>query len=296
MMTDGHFIEVEVEPAFACNRKCDFCARTALQKPDAFMDWKTMFLCAESIGMYRSIRVSIAGRGEPFLHEGLMDFVALVRSYAPDAFLVCITNGDYLNKAKAREFFQAGGNILGVDCYGAGLLERRYKQYHGDLPVLRGDLDGNPWKRRPSSYKAIVLMDDSASSADKTRPLLNRAGALPAAARAKYRLPEVTEPWQKKCVIPFRRPSIWWDGKMSICCHAYDESGNFSSIHEENLRQCVKNEKLIAARTALFHKRRDLLPPCSKCDFKGGYYQGLIQKMPAMTAAREAQIKKLWHG
>lgn len=293
MPHDGTFIEVEVEPAFACNRRCDFCSRWALDLPDAYMSDETLYRVAESIGQYPSIRVSLAGRGEPLLHPKIMEYVAIIRSFSAACQISIITNGDKLTPKKVQEFWNAGGNILGVDNYGKGTFERREKLFAPFGP-LKANVDANIWEKHPPSYRKIILMEDTAATTNKTRVLVGRVGTLPLENRLKYGIKDLVEPLKKKCVIPFRRPSVWWNGDVSMCCHAYAGDAVFTNIHEETLREAEKNPRLLAARQALYNRRRDLLPPCRRCDYVGGFYQGFLPKQEELTEERVKEIRRLW--
>jgi hypothetical protein len=111
---------VEIENHSYCNRVCPFC-------PNSFLDRRSQnFLMEDSL--YSRILYDLAGIDysqalvwsryhEPLAHPSIFERVALARSRLPKAYLILVSNGDYLNRESLQQLETAGADRLMLDLY-----------------------------------------------------------------------------------------------------------------------------------------------------------------------------------
>ncbi|HWQ03075.1 MAG TPA: radical SAM protein, partial [Candidatus Nitrosotenuis sp.] len=111
---------VEIENHSYCNRTCSFC-------PNAFIDRRSEnILMADAL--FEKLLTDLASIGysqsliwsryhEPMAHVSIFDRVARARKRLPGAYLVLVSNGDYLNRESLKKLEDAGANRLMLDLY-----------------------------------------------------------------------------------------------------------------------------------------------------------------------------------
>jgi radical SAM protein with 4Fe4S-binding SPASM domain len=101
----------------------------------------------------------------------------------------------------------------------------------------------------------------------------NRSGNI------QWTAPALTEPLQKMCVRPWRVLNINWKGDGILCCNDYHGEEVFGNIADRSLVEIWNDMRLHEIRAALQDKDRSTVPLCAKCDFTGGAYQHVIQRV-----------------
>jgi hypothetical protein len=111
---------VEIENHSYCNRTCSFC-------PNAFIDRRSENILM-SDALFDKLLADLASIGysqsliwsryhEPLAHASIFARVARARRQLPRAYLVLVSNGDYLNRESLQQLEAAGADRLMLDLY-----------------------------------------------------------------------------------------------------------------------------------------------------------------------------------
>lgn len=269
----------QMELVRGCNYRCDFCAIHVVPKEFKYMDDTTYSVALAGLMNFDPIRLEFAMRGEPTLHPKLINYTSVARQLLRKSQITLTTNGIKLTRELAVEFFNAGGNVIVVDCYNETFA--KYQERFQGLPVYdfhKGQF--NPWHRHSSSTRAVVLVEDiGCTDGKRQRIILNQAGNVDWEKVKKYGLRPLTEALKKKCVHPFREIAIFVNGNVSICCRDWREEHILFNICDRNIiKQWHENHEWERVRHELYNKRRSSVDICSRCDFHGGFRLGFLPK------------------
>lgn len=219
-------------------------------------------------------------RGEPTLNKKLIPITKQFRKHCPQSQITLTSNGILLTKELAESFFENGGNVIALDCYGDTYC--KYKERFLGMPTFDFyDGEVNPWHRHKNTFKAIVLIRDIKTETGKSRArtIYNQAGNVDFKRTRKYGLLPLSSPLSKKCVHPFREIVIFHNGDMPFCCRDWAEKCIVGNIHKINdlKKHWCNDERREMVRQLLYNKTRKFIV-CDVCDYPGGMRVGLLPK------------------
>ena len=279
----------QIELTFGCDDRCPMCYSQVLSKPPKEYDFMSIHT-ANTISTkmrdsgWDNIRLEFAMRGEPTLNPNFHKIIRLFHKKLPHSQIMVTTNGNHSTPQFIKKFFNAGGNILMIDCYHKNIEKRRWELEECGFKVVDFyEDDFNPYHRHnPLKTHIVCLVDDIKinNKKDMKKILCNHGGNVDYDKISKYGVYPLNEPLEKKCTKPFREIVFFYDGTIPLCCE--DANGDYylSNVHMiSNLDSFWKNNlKLNNARLLLYNKRRNF-PPCEYCDYFGGMRQGFLPKM-----------------
>jgi MoaA/NifB/PqqE/SkfB family radical SAM enzyme len=272
-----------------CNLKCGFCPIAVLPAYSTDKQYLTPALCAhlapEIATVHPSPRIELTMRGEPTLNPHLLENLALLRAALPHAQITLFSNGVRFLKdpAPLKSLFGFGLNILAIDCYNgtydrfAALVQAAFAQTDVSVRDFRSF---SAYKAYPQGHtlKVCVLVPDIADPAHlvTVRVLHNNGGnADPQALQERYGIAPLAAPLPKKCARPFRELVLAYNGDVLLCCHDWRAEAVLGSTVTTPLRDIWYGAAHLAALQALYVGDRSA-PPCSKCDYHGGYRLGFL--------------------
>ncbi len=269
----------QIELVQGCTRKCPFCGigriPHVLKSPN-YMTIETATSIATQIQQQfkKNLRVDFAVHGEPLMHPKVNEILSVFRKALPQAQLSIITNGDLLSSSEnVTSLFTSGLNNLMVDFYDNNVKRNahRLEILQGtSIPVYNFYTDKySIWTYKGFAQKAIIITPslEEHSGESTTRTIHTAGGNLPDEYRKKY-LPNLVLPVFTICAKPFREMSINWDGNVSICCEDWMCTESAGNIHDTSIIDIWTSDTFDKWRYLLYHKRRDLIPLCSKCNEK----------------------------
>ena len=262
------FNTIALEINARCNRKCAFCPVAYNQRPSQRMS-SSLFLKAllELKDLKYHGRVELYIYNEPCMEMPyLLDCIRQARSHAPRACIMIATNGDYLRGPhNILALYQAGLNQLLVNCYSAGLFERRAEWLQGLAPEI--EVDNHVYANTGPRRRLFSMLDKSDTSNFGTGlfKLANRAGNI-----VPF-LPAAPAPLKRMCTKPFRFLNINWRGQALICCQDYHGTLTYGNIESSTLVQLWNHPVMNTYRKHLY-KRDRTLPMCRLCDCAAGAY------------------------
>ena len=90
-----------------CNRKCSFCPRSAPDYKDVkeFISTRLIEKIAKELSEYSYEGIILfSGFVEPLLDKNIYNLINILRTSLPKARIEMVTNGDVLNKERAKNF------------------------------------------------------------------------------------------------------------------------------------------------------------------------------------------------
>lgn len=261
---------IKIELTKGCNLKCDFCSIHIIQKSPGkykFMSIKTAKKLAKDIKESEwTSKIEFTMRGEPLANPNTVDIINIFRNECPKTQLMVTTNGLMLLRKpgvfiRIDELFDAGLNILAVDCYEvAKKAWSKIKEYeYEDVLVVWYPGSYSPNIRYPVKHRKIILIDDiGASNSGRvgSRKLSNHTGTAS---------PPLTTSLEKRCARPFRELAIFYDGKVPICCNDWRGKYKCGDSIKNSICSIWQGEEFNSARKILYSKNRNF-DPCIGCD------------------------------
>lgn len=262
---------VQIEPVEGCPLRCDFCGIHGIRTDERVYKHMTIEI-AERIAMEMArcqwtSRVEFAMHGEPTLHPGLLDIIAVFRKFLPKNYFLLTTNGCGFTEdpvGYAQGLHAAGINCVGIDCYDGvgwsstirGALTRGGVKFY-DYPA-DGDIANPHIRKKGHSVVFLAPIDQTSNGTHGKKLLGNHCGcAAPLDTSAK----------DKRCARPFRELSFRWDGNVAICCNDWRGVYSIGNILDMPLDDLWQHPKFRAARRKLYNNQRDF-GPCLGCNHR----------------------------
>ena len=267
---------IKIETVYGCNRRCDFCAiHTQNIKEIKFVTLDMIKLIAHQIKeFFDGSRIELTLRGEPTLHPKIFEIIKILKGITSSQVMLT-SNGIVLTEDMVKKFYEAGLNILLVDCYEKETLELMKKvKTEFEKYSIR---EKTPYKRYKNK-QYLIYNDDVYGEKVIYRNIHNTAGNVDFNKVSKYGLYPLKEPLEKCCVSPFRELVIRHDGIVCLCCNDWKNQCIVGNILKDNIYDIWHTKKLNTIRKLLLNKQRGKVSPCNVCDYNGGYRIGLEKK------------------
>lgn len=213
------FNRVSLETIGKCTRECECCPsrfRTKEQQGEMSDEvFDTIMIQLSDLKFDGTLQLFYLG--EPLLDEKIVERTHLARSACPRAKLLIASNGDLLKRVEQiEELFDAGMNIINVDCYDKQVYDRVVDLAANTSVDVETEWDKVRWTSPSSRSKIIVVID-------VCKPEIARQAAC-----HTYLVPEIERilkengmlalKKQKWCAQPHRRLVVWWSGEVVLCC------------------------------------------------------------------------------
>lgn len=268
------------------------------------MPLETAQALAQELRVWKpEIRIEFGTGGEPTLNPDFFGIVRALREGDPRASVMLQTNCEpWVDRAVEwiREWFDAGGNYLVLNCYRPD-LKPLFEQLLPTLPYEWVDFyHNNPnhlsmYHRAQPKTQRIFLCDDLGTATvtgvtkkAAQRWLNNQGGSTPVAAYTKAGKPMPALPLHKRCTRVFRELVLSWDGRVPLCCYDWLDTVVVGKFPDQPLQQIWEGEVFRAARTLLYSGDRRF-SPCQHCDYNGGFRIGLVED-PGTGMTREQAL------
>lgn len=303
----------QIEMTEGCNRRCSFCGIHSLyrEREDEiykFMTPETSKSLAQSFNSWlKKLRIEFALEGEPLLNRDANKILNNFRIYFPTCHILLTSNCDPLrqgkgfNSEKIFNLFKAGLNVLLCDYYGEKWdmsytdFFKGIKEASSGIPVF-DFYKHNPkvWAYNSPNEMKIVVVDNTIER-NLYRTLNNQGGnTVPDIIQIPDKFKDKlfgNLPRKTRCQQPFREMSIKYDGAIELCCMDWTREHVMDKFPEDgSLKQIWNNKHFRLVRNLLFNKRRDLLTPCNRCNYKG-YKVGFVQN-PTPDGRSDEDIAK----
>lgn len=251
---------IHVEPVRGCNLSCHFCPHSLEDNGVSFMSMDTVEVIADHLTAAvqrtgRTLRVCLAGRGEPALHP---DFIGIVRRLAkvPKVRVIAITNGVRLSTTWMQKVRGAGLHALHIDIYNQTIKEKIAATL---WPMPIDTISGaNIWTTKEP---CVVLCDEREKRRNDIRKLHNWAGA----ARKEYWTGDI--PRHSACSHPLKMVTVRYDGSYALCCNSWDNLVDLGTVQGCDFdEQYNRKDRLDICNMIMRPGGRACVVPCMVCN------------------------------
>jgi radical SAM protein with 4Fe4S-binding SPASM domain len=245
---------VEISESGTCNRACSFCPRSAEDYKDIkeFVSTELVEKLAKELAIFNYQGLFLfSGFVEPLLDKNIYNLIKIVRKYLGKARIEMVTNGDALNKERAKKLFDSGLTTLLISIYDGKKEANDMKQMLEDAKI--------PKEKYEIRHRYLSENDDFGIT------LSNRSGMMD---NAKYQIPSLKEPLKKKCFYPHYTFFMDYTGEVLICSHDWGKKYVVGNLKNEKFIDIWLNQKFKIARKRLENADRNF-SPCDVCDVEG---------------------------
>tara|TARA_B100001027_G_C16237613_1_gene317756 strand:- start:288 stop:1175 length:888 start_codon:yes stop_codon:yes gene_type:complete len=245
---------IEISESGTCNRKCSFCPRSASDYKDVkdFIPTRLIEKIAKELSEYSYEGIILfSGFVEPLLDKNIYNLINILRTSLPKARIEMVTNGDVLNKERAKKLFISGLSTLLVSVYDSKEDAIRLENL-----LLSCNLSEDQFKIR---HRYLPPNEDFGIT------LSNRSGMME---NAEYKIKTLKEPLNVNCYYPFYTFFIDYTGEVLICSHDWGKKLIAGNINDKSILDIWKGPKFTNARKLLGNGNRKF-SPCNKCDVQG---------------------------
>lgn len=232
------FTGISIETSTYCNRKCQYCPNYKHETPTLYADEKIIYKALDDLGRLKyGGWISFSFYNEPSLDDRLKTFFKYAKKKVPNATIMMISNGDFLNTENTKEYKESG-----VDQFIITIHDKNRDKLFDKLSKIR---DGIGYSFHIQSLGP--------------KNLITRAGEI-----------ELKETKPLKYCDYIRNPVIDKNGNMLMCCNDYFRINKMGNILENSILEIWNNPRYINIRRELrkdiTRKRSKIVPDlCVKC-------------------------------
>ena len=245
---------IEISESGTCNRKCSFCPRSAPDFKDIkeFISEDLIVKLSKELSHYEYSGIFLfSGFVEPMIDKNIYKLISIVRNNLPKAKIEMVTNGDALNKQRAKKLYKSGLSTLLVSIY-----DGKKEAEAMDKLLRSSGLNDGQFKIRhrylPESESFGITLS-------------NRAGMME---NAEYKIPKTTSPLKNPCYIPSYTLFFDYLGDVLMCPHDWGKKIILGNLKKEKLIDIWFKDKSIKIRNILVNSNRNF-SPCNVCDVDG---------------------------
>ena len=239
------FQAIEFETTTYCNRKCAYCPNSKYERVGAenerFMRQETFEKLIDDLAeMNFKGSISPHFYGEPLTDPHLSKKVSYMRQKLNQASIKVVTNGDFLDRKKYKEFVDAGIDFFIISKHGSALPQ--------NVVDLLSSLSAE-------ERNEMVRIQDYYEDYKNNQGMLNtRGGEVDLKKKKKHPV----------CCLYVTYPVINTFGDVVLCCNDYHSQYKSGNIMERNLLEIWQDPKNIELRKRIYKGRFDL-PICKNC-------------------------------
>jgi radical SAM protein with 4Fe4S-binding SPASM domain len=277
------FVKLQIQTTTACNAACVTCPypETAKTLPMGRMSEATFRTIVEQIRGRGVERVSLFLQNEPLVDPRLEEFTQILKESEPRTKATLVTNGHFLDGARAIALAQAGTDEISVSVNGFDAKSYEATMEGLSFETIRENLREVAAARRSGALGAMevrVVALEMAGISDALanfraevglevflKPVTNRAGDIDAAAMRGPKTKVAATPLA--CQRPFVKGYVLYNGDLILCNCDWRRSYVIGNVHDHDLATLWRHERLERIRRAQVKLDFPADSPCAKCDY-----------------------------
>lgn len=293
---------VNVEPTNHCNQRCRLCPRLDFSRPLGFMEPSVFERVARECASHET-RLWLHFLGEPLLHRGLVDMVALAKKVGV-AEVGLSTNAVSLRGPVVDALMDSGLDRL--ECSLDAGDREGYRAMRGRDHFERVERNVRAFLERKRArglerpVTSIQFMRTPEVEArlgalvDAWRPFLGPRDFVMTIAPASFLGAVATAPAERA-----ERPPCGWldsalmvlqDGSVTMCGADWDATAPLGRVGETTLHEIWHGEEMARRRRAHAEARFADVGPCARCDdWRLADGHGYVNALEEVDAARATQ-------
>jgi len=265
--------EMGIELTSHCNLECVMCPHGIMERSKGFMTWETYKKIIDEIKDYSEF-IFLHGIGESLLHKDLVSWVG----YAADNGLSTSlsTNITYLNEEVSRKIL--GSKLEYITLALDGGTKETYESIRvkGDFEQVVANIKIFLRNKREIRSKIhvtvqLILMEENWHEKEQ---FMNLFSLEEKKAIDDFRIKPYWDDFRgqgkpgslaKPCFYLWNMMSVFWDGKVPLCCIDYNNDYGFGDASSRSIRDIWSSGKIEETRAA--HSKKDVADYniCSTC-------------------------------
>ncbi len=277
------FVKLQVQTTTACNAACVTCPypETAKTLPMGRMSEATFCTIVEQIRGRGVERTSLFLQNEPLVDPRLEEFTRILKEREPRTKATLVTNGHFLDGARAVALARAGTDEISVSVngfdaksYAAAMEGLSFERILANLAEVgaakrAGALGAMDVRvvalEMPGVADAVAAFRARVGLDVFLKPVTNRAGAIDATA---MRGPGTTLSARAvACQRPFVKAYVLYNGDVVLCNCDWKRTWIVGNVHEKELAEIWRGERLAVIRRAMLSLHFPADSPCAQCDY-----------------------------
>lgn len=267
---------LNIEPSNYCNLKCIMCPRDKMTRPQGKMSMELFSSILTQAAEMGIEQIVLTGYGEPFLHPDIFQMLKLLRQSGlqsrmyTNAQLLC---PDYIDKLSSNPPCHLTISLDGINPQTYEKI-RRNGNFHKVMDNLNYLLESRKsWALPMKISLRITQMPETSSDIDhylqfwqerieeiELVPMHNWGGQVDG-----YRhMPD--QSLRFPCKELWRTMAIFWDGRVTICCAAFDDHLIVGDLKKESLQNIWTGKGYTALRKLHATNKADQIELCRSCD------------------------------
>jgi radical SAM protein with 4Fe4S-binding SPASM domain len=277
------FVKIQIQTTTACNAACVTCPypETAKTLPMGRMSEETFRAVVEQMRGRGVERTSLFLQNEPLVDPRLEEFTRILKEREPKTRATLVTNGHFLDGARAVALAEAGTDEISVSVN--GFDEKSYEATMEGLSferILANLAEVGAAKRAgslgtmdvrvvalemPGIAGAVAAFHERVGLDVYLKPVTNRAGSIDVSA---MRGPQTKVSARAvACQRPFVKAYVLYDGDVVLCNCDWRRTWIVGNVHRSDLATIWKGERLNVIRRAMVTLQFPADSPCAQCDY-----------------------------
>jgi len=208
---------IEIETSTYCNRNCRWCPNIKYERSEKqkLIEPKLFAKIIDDLQKVEfSNKIALHNYNEPLLDPNLFGHIEIINKNLPDAQILILTNGDFLNKKYLEKISNYKVSLLRITLYDPIEKEdveeavKRHMKKSGIMKQPRDISDDFGTKCRTSYGKMDVVY-----YIPNFEMFTSRAGLVENHSKKR----------NNRCFLPFSSSAIDYEGNVKICCEVYPE-------------------------------------------------------------------------
>jgi radical SAM protein with 4Fe4S-binding SPASM domain len=268
---------LNVEPTNHCNLKCIMCPRDKMTRAQGRMSLELFQQILHQASVQGVEQIVLNGYGEPFLHPEIFTMLKLLRNSGVQGRMYTnaqLLKPEYIEKLSA---FPPHHLTISLDGFSQKTYEkiRRNGQYERVIANLEDLLQSRKsWAQTMKITLQQIQMPETKSESEGFKdfwqgrvdeislPAMHNWGGHFADTERSLLQSRVRFP----CKELWRTMMIFWDGRVSICCAAFDDDLIVGDLQKESLDEIWQGDKYRELRRLHAENRAGEIALCRHCD------------------------------
>lgn len=247
---------VTIELTNRCNRACKGCPRIKMTYPLGDMSQELFNTIIEQLP-HNTVIVPFF-RGESLLHPLFIEFMDRLRGFN---VVQLATNGDLLTAENLKCIYEA--------CSFISLSLHRFRLPNSQDLICRG----NGINTQVSILETLIPPNEKSLFVKSWLKQVDRVRIYVEHSHVGYG--DILNPprWSMNngdlpCHKPFQELAVYWDGKVALCNHDWDNQTDFlGDLTKQTIEQVWNSEKYETIREWNLQGKRHNIPSCKVCDY-----------------------------
>lgn len=271
---------IYIETTNCCNARCVMCPHEKMHRPQGVMPWEIFTRIIDDCKTFegRGLTLILHKDGEPLLDPLLFRRIEHIRANLKKSRIMFSSNGAALTGKMADALLRCPPDQVGFSVDGASA--RTYEKIRTGLryATVVDNIRSFLAKRRASGVKVRVViqmvtnMTNRPEHAEYLRIWGSEADEIVFKEMHNFLVQGTSvhgaglyHEQKYRCIQPFTRAVIYWNGDLALCCWDYDHAYALGNVSNEDLITLCNKPAFDPVRKAMARKECKGITLCSMC-------------------------------